>query len=167
MQLITFPKRYFSSNSIQGDQRYLRLSAAKRVKSNKIHPEKKNYWFYSISLVSWHKMENISGLRGWILMNDTFLETLWVALFMIKISPQNFLNFVAKFGSKVEICWKSAGYTRNSRIIRKFQIICWDIYYFSERLWWRLSNKPQKSKKLAPCKKFCEEQNFEGSKDCP
>jgi hypothetical protein len=62
VQLITFPKRYFSSNSIQ---RYLRLSAAKRVKLIKIHPEKKNYWFYSISLVSWHKMEDISGLRGW------------------------------------------------------------------------------------------------------
>ncbi len=90
MQLITFLKRYFSSNSIQGDQRYLRLSAAKRVKLIKIHPEKKNYWFYSISHVSWHKMEYISGLRGWILMNDTFLETLWVALFMIKISPQFF-----------------------------------------------------------------------------
>ncbi len=41
MQLITFPKRYFSSNSIQGDQRYLRLSAAKRVKLIKIYPEKK------------------------------------------------------------------------------------------------------------------------------
>ncbi len=93
MQLITFPKRYFSSNFIQGDQRYLRLSAAKRVKLIKIHPEKKNYWFYSISLVSWHKMEDISGLREWILMNDTFLESLWVALFMIKISPQNFFGF--------------------------------------------------------------------------
>jgi hypothetical protein len=49
-------------------------------------------------------MEDIFGFRGWILMNDTFLESLLVALFMIKISPQNFLNFVAKFGSKVEIC---------------------------------------------------------------
>jgi hypothetical protein len=25
---------------------------------------------------------------------------------MIKVSPQNFLNFTAKFGPKAEICWK-------------------------------------------------------------
>ncbi len=67
----------------------------------------KKYRFFSISLVSWHKIEDISGLSGWISMKNIFLETLWVALFMIKISRQNFMNFIVKFGSKVEICWKS------------------------------------------------------------
>ncbi len=65
-----------------------------------------------------------------------------VALSMIKISPENFTNFIVKFGSKAEICWKSAEYIRNSRITLKLQVICWDIYIFSERLWCQLSNKP-------------------------
>jgi hypothetical protein len=55
-------------------------------------------------------------------------------------------NFIVNFGSKVEICWKSARYTRDSRISPKFQVICWDIYYFSERLRCRLSNEIQKIK---------------------
>jgi hypothetical protein len=123
--------------------------------------------FFSWSFRSLHSTEGIFGLPGWNSMKNIFLETLWVSLFMIKILLQNLTNFVAKFGSKVEICWKSAGYIGNYWIIRKFQVVCWDIYYFSERLWCQLYNKPQKSKKLALCKNFCEEQNFEGSKDCP
>ncbi len=87
-------------------------------------------------------------------MKNIFLETLWVVLFTIKIPPQNFTNFIAKFGSKVEISWKSARYTRNSRITLKLQVICWDICYFSERSRCRLSNKPHKFKKLSPCKKL-------------
>jgi hypothetical protein len=43
---------------------------------------------------------------------------------------------------------------RNSWITLKFRVICWDIYYFSERLRCQLSNKPHKFKKLSPCKKF-------------
>jgi hypothetical protein len=35
---------------------------------------------------------------------DSVLETLLVALYTIQISPQNFWNLTAKFGSKVEIC---------------------------------------------------------------
>jgi hypothetical protein len=37
-------------------------------------------------------------------MKDSFLETLLVVDYMIKVSPQNFLNFTAKFGPKAEIC---------------------------------------------------------------
>jgi hypothetical protein len=37
-------------------------------------------------------------------MNDGILETLLVALSIVKSSAQNFWNFVVKFGSKVEIC---------------------------------------------------------------
>ncbi len=110
--------------------------------------------FWSISHVFWHKIVDISGFRGWILMKDSVLETLWVVLFMIKFSPQNFTNFIAKFGFKIEICWKSARYIRDSRITLKFQVICWDIYYFSERLRCRQYNKPQKFTKLALCKKL-------------
>jgi hypothetical protein len=114
----------------------------------------KQYEFRSISHVFWHKMEDISGFCRWILMKKIILETLLVVLFMIKISPENFTNIIAKFGSKVEICLKSAEYTRNSRIALKFQVICWDIYYFSERLWCQLSSKPHKFRKLSPCKKL-------------
>jgi hypothetical protein len=59
-----------------------------------------------MSYVFWHKIEDIFGLRGWILMNDGILETLWVVLSIVKNSAQSFWNFIAKFGSKVEICWK-------------------------------------------------------------
>ncbi len=62
--------------------------------------------FHPISLVFWHKVKDISGLRGWILMNNGILEMLWVVLSIIKNLPQNFWNFIAKFGSKVEIRWK-------------------------------------------------------------
>jgi hypothetical protein len=68
--------------------------------------------FQSISHVLRHSTEDIFVLRGRNFMKNIFLETLWVALFMVKISPQNFTNFIAKFGSKVEICWKLDGYTR-------------------------------------------------------
>ncbi len=134
MQLITFPKRYHSSKSIHGDRRYLPFCAKKQAKSNKINN------FFSLDGFLWiphvlrHSTEGIFGLRGWILINDTFLETWWVALFMIKISSQNFTNFTAKFDSKVENCWKSAGCTGNSWITLKFQLICWDICNFSEML---------------------------------
>ncbi len=65
---------------------------------------KKQYEFQSISHVFGHSTEDISGLCKWIFMQDSVLETLLVALYTIKISPQNFWNFAAKFGSKVEIC---------------------------------------------------------------
>jgi hypothetical protein len=39
-------------------------------------------------------------------MQDSVLETLLVVLYMIKISLQNLWNFIVKFGSKAEICWK-------------------------------------------------------------
>jgi hypothetical protein len=37
-------------------------------------------------------------------MQDSVSETLLVVDYTIKISPQNLLNFIAKFGSKAEIC---------------------------------------------------------------
>jgi hypothetical protein len=37
-------------------------------------------------------------------MKDSVLETLLVVDYTIEISPQNFWNFIAKFGSKAEIC---------------------------------------------------------------
>ncbi len=39
-------------------------------------------------------------------MQDSVLETLLVVLYTIKIWTQNLLNFIVKFGSKAEICWK-------------------------------------------------------------
>ncbi len=39
-------------------------------------------------------------------MQDSVLETLWVVDYTIKISVQNLSNFIVKFGSKAEICWK-------------------------------------------------------------
>ncbi len=41
-----------------------------------------------------------------ILMQDSVLETLLVEYYTIKISAQNFWNFIVKFGPKSEICWK-------------------------------------------------------------
>ncbi len=64
---------------------------------------------------------------------------------MIKITVQNFLNFLVKFGNKVEICWKleelNRDFLNNSEVS---SVICWDIYYFSERLRCRLSKKISK-----------------------
>jgi hypothetical protein len=37
-------------------------------------------------------------------MQDSVLETLLVVDYTIKISAQNSFNFIAKFGSKAEIC---------------------------------------------------------------
>jgi hypothetical protein len=106
VQLITFPKRYLSSKAIHGNRRYLQFYARKRVKPNEIYIIFSSIGFWPISHAFWHKIEDISGFRGWILMKDSVLETLWVALCMIKISPQYFTNFTAKFGSKVDISWK-------------------------------------------------------------
>jgi hypothetical protein len=39
-------------------------------------------------------------------MQDSVLETLFVVDYMIKISAQNSFNFIVKFDSKAEICWK-------------------------------------------------------------
>ncbi len=154
MQPITFPKPNLSLKSIHGNRKYLRFYSRKHVKPNEIHILFSSIGFWSISHVFWHKIEDISGFRGWILMKDSVLETLWVVFFMIKFPLQSFTNFIAKFGSKVEIFWESARYIRDSQITLLFQVICWDIYYFSERLWCRLSNMPQKITKLALCKKL-------------
>ncbi len=58
-------------------------------------------------------------------MQDIVLETSWVLLSMIKISAQNFLKFIVKFGSKVENCWKLEGFQlifyNNRDAGRKFQ----------------------------------------------
>jgi hypothetical protein len=62
--------------------------------------------FQPILRVVRHKIEDIFGHRGWILINDSILETLWVVLSIIKKFSTNFLNFIVKFGSKVEISWK-------------------------------------------------------------
>ncbi len=39
-------------------------------------------------------------------MKDSALKSSLVVDYTIKISPQNFPKFIAKFGSKVEISWK-------------------------------------------------------------
>jgi hypothetical protein len=39
-------------------------------------------------------------------MEDSVLETLLVVDYTIKIWTQNCWNFIVKFGSKAEICWK-------------------------------------------------------------
>jgi hypothetical protein len=39
-------------------------------------------------------------------MQNSVLETLRVVDYTIKIWTQNFWNFIVKFGSKVEMCWK-------------------------------------------------------------
>jgi hypothetical protein len=39
-------------------------------------------------------------------MQDSVLETLLVVDYTIKISTQNLMNFIVKFGSKAEICLK-------------------------------------------------------------
>jgi hypothetical protein len=39
-------------------------------------------------------------------MKNSVLETSLVVNYTIKISPQNFMNLIVKFGSKAEICWK-------------------------------------------------------------
>jgi hypothetical protein len=62
-------------------------------------------FIYGIVRVFWQKVEDIFSLRGSILMKDSFLETLLVVDYMIKVSVQNFWNFTAKFGLKAEICW--------------------------------------------------------------
>jgi hypothetical protein len=38
------------------------------------------------------------------LMQDSVLEALLVANYMIKISAQSLLNFIVNFGTKAEIC---------------------------------------------------------------
>ncbi len=47
-------------------------------------------FIYGIVCVFWQKVEDIFSLRGSILMKDSFLETLLVVDYMIKVSPQNF-----------------------------------------------------------------------------
>jgi hypothetical protein len=74
------------------------------VKSIKIQLKKKECEFHSVLHVFWNKIEDIFGFRGWILMKDLVLETLWVAFSMIKISSQNFTNFFANFGRVIFFC---------------------------------------------------------------
>ncbi len=89
------------------------------------------------------------------MIQDSVLETLLVVLYTIKIWTQNLINFIVKFGSKAEICWKLE-VTPNgiSRITLKFQVICWDIYYFSETLQCRLSNKHKTTNEIQLWKKY-------------
>jgi hypothetical protein len=46
--------------------------------------KRKECEFYSISHVFGHKIEDIFGFRGWILMKDSVLETLLVVDFILK-----------------------------------------------------------------------------------
>ncbi len=55
----------------------------------------------------WHKIYDVAGLSAWILIKSRFLGTLLVVECDKKFHLQNFLNFINKIGSKVEICWKS------------------------------------------------------------
>jgi hypothetical protein len=74
-------------------------------------------------------------------MQGSVLERLLVIDSTTKMTAQNFKNFIVKFGSKAEICRKLEELIGISRITLKFQVIYWDIYYFSERLRCRLSKK--------------------------
>ncbi len=60
------------------------------------------------------------------------------------------LKFAENWKGKNEFSW----------ITLKFQVICWDIYYFSERLWCRLP------KKLQIFNKFLHWKNFSGGSWC-
>jgi hypothetical protein len=64
------------------------------------------YEILSISHVFWSSIDDISGFSRWILKKDSFLETLLVVDYTTKMTAQNLWNLIAKFGSKVEICWK-------------------------------------------------------------
>jgi hypothetical protein len=46
-------------------------------------------------------------------MQDSVLETLLVVDSTTKMTAQNLLNFVVKFGSKSEFCWKLEELKRN------------------------------------------------------
>jgi hypothetical protein len=81
------------------------------------------------------------------------LHFIWYK-FYHKISRTSLPNLASKLILAEN--WRS--FDGFSLITLKFQVICWDIYYFSERLWCRLSNRTQKFTKLALCKKICEEQ---------
>ncbi len=48
-------------------------------------------------------MISLDSVDGF-LMQDSALETLSVVDYTIKITAQKFWNFIAKFGSKAEIC---------------------------------------------------------------
>jgi hypothetical protein len=60
----------------------------------------------SISHVFSYSIDDISSYSGSILMQDSVVETLLVEDSTTKMTVQNFWNFIAKFGSKVQICWK-------------------------------------------------------------
>jgi hypothetical protein len=59
-------------------------------------------------------------------MQDSVLETLLVVLYMIEIWTQNLWNFIAKFGSKAEICWKleelNRDFLNNYKITNELQL---------------------------------------------
>ncbi len=67
---------------------------------------KKRCKFQSISHVFQQRIEYNFSFCESILMQDSVLETLLVEDYMIKIKAQNFWNFIVKFGTKNEICWK-------------------------------------------------------------
>ncbi len=54
---------------------------------------KKLLWFYSISHVSWHKIDDIFGFCGWISTKNTFLESLWITLWVLTIKNVKFVQF--------------------------------------------------------------------------
>ncbi len=56
----------------------------------------KQYEILSISHVFWYSIDDIFRSSGWILMQDSVLETSLVVD----------SNFIVKFGSKAEISWK-------------------------------------------------------------
>ncbi len=63
----------------------------------------------------WSSIKDIPGSSRWILklLQDSVLETLLVVDSTIKMTAQNLWNFVVKFGSKAEICWKLEELNRN------------------------------------------------------
>jgi hypothetical protein len=53
-------------------------------------------------------------------MQNSVLEALLVVLYMIKMTAQNFWNFIAKVGSKAEICRKLEELNRD--FLNNFQV---------------------------------------------
>jgi hypothetical protein len=77
-------------------------------------------------------------------MQNSIMETLLVVDLTIKLQHKIFGLSLSNLASKLKFAenWK----TKNgfSGITPKFQEICWNIYYFSERLRCRLSEKNSK-----------------------
>ncbi len=102
------------------DRRYIQLSVKKRVKLGK----KAMYILVNFPRFLIHSIENISGLHGWILMQDIVLETLLVVLYMIEVSKSKFINEIwlrGPIGTYITFLkGYDAGFPKKLQIFNKF-----------------------------------------------